>query len=430
MKRCKPARGPGPEPAPEQQAQTPPQAPLNDNSYTFFSWASRQLRRASLEIRYGNTATMVAQGHREVSAAYDTLRERSREEGSRIALSPAFNNTLLRHAQVLRAAEPFRRDPDKFRDLLRDRGGLDASELEHFANQYDKAKRAQRQASNDVDHDPAIVTSIDAPATRADAPAQQDQATVQQTTRRTRALPSAAELSAGLAARAEDVCRQYLPHGKREGDQWTAAAIQPDSEQRIHVALDGANAGKWQDRSGSARGDLLDLIRHTKSYETIAEAMKEATGFLDLTPQTRTLTAPTTAPVDRAQAETARVQALYDRALRISADDPAGPLSHRTRHRPERDLGTPLSRERLLPRGRRSAPGARDPRTHHVDRRNAPRPRSTLPDSRRSGPPLRLPHRPHRDPAGYRRPDRLRRRHRPRHLPERPRRPRASRQPR
>ncbi len=315
---------PRPEPAPEQQAQTPPQAPLNDNSYTFFSWASRQLRRASLEIRYGNTATMVAQGHREVSAAYDTLRERSREEGSRIALSPAFNNTLLRHAQVLRAAEPFRRDPDKFRDLLRDRGGLDASELEHFANQYDKAKRAQRQASNDVDHDPAIVTSIDAPATRADAPAQQDQATVQQTTRRTRALPSAAELSAGLAARAEDVCRQYLPHGKREGDQWTAAAIQPDSEQRIHVALDGANAGKWQDRSGSARGDLLDLIRHTKSYETIAEAMKEATGFLDLTPQTRTLTAPTTAPVDRAQAETARVQALYDRALRISADDPAG----------------------------------------------------------------------------------------------------------
>ena len=152
-----------PQPKHSQDPQPEParQAALNDNSHTLFSWASKQLRRATLEFRYGSTVAMVAQGHREVSAAYDTLRERAREEGGRVTLSPAFNNTLLRHAQVLTAAEPFRRDPEKFRDLLRDRGALEPNDLELFANQYDKAKSAQRQASNDTGQDKAADTQID-----------------------------------------------------------------------------------------------------------------------------------------------------------------------------------------------------------------------------------------------------------------------------
>ena len=52
--------------------------------------------------------------------------------------------------------------------------------------------------------------------------------------------------------------------------------------------------------------------------------MKEATAFLGLTPQTRSLTAPTAAPSDRAETESARAQSLYDRARPVSADDPAG----------------------------------------------------------------------------------------------------------
>ena len=321
LQKIKPAQ-----PTPSQDAQPEPskQIPLNDNSHTLFSWASKQLRRATLEFRYGSTVAMIGQGHREISAAYDTLRERARQEGGRVALSPAFNNTLLRHAHILNAAEPFRHAPEKFRELLRDRGSLEPNDLELFANQYDKAKSAQRKASNDTTQDRAADTRIHNKATQPEPADEESQATVQQTTRRTRALPSAAELSASLAAKAEDVCQQYLPHGNREEDQWTAAAIQPNKEERIHVALDGPNAGKWQDRTGSARGDLLDLIQHSRGLETIAEAMKEATAFLGLTPQTRTLTAPTTSPMDRAQAENARAQSLYDRAQPISADDPAG----------------------------------------------------------------------------------------------------------
>ena len=313
-----------PKPAQENQPEPARQDALNDNSHTIFSWASKQLRRATLEFRYGHTVAMVAQGHREVSAAYNTLREQAREEGARITLSPAFNNTLLRHAQVLSAAEPFRRDPERFRDLLRDRGSLDPNDLELFANQYDKAKSAQRHASNDTAQDAAADIPIDNKDVQPRAADQDSQATAEQTKRNTRALPSAAELSASLALRAEDVCRRYLPHGKREGDQWTAATTQPDREERIHVALDGPNAGKWQDRAGAARGDLLDLIRHTAGHGTIAQAMKEATAFLDPAPQTRALTAPTASPLDRAEAETARAQALYDRARPITADDPAG----------------------------------------------------------------------------------------------------------
>ena len=71
-----------PKPSEDPQLRTrPDQSALNDNSHTLFSWASKQLRRASLEFRYGSTVAMIAQGHREVSAAYDTLRERAREEG-------------------------------------------------------------------------------------------------------------------------------------------------------------------------------------------------------------------------------------------------------------------------------------------------------------------------------------------------------------
>ena len=313
-----------PKPSQEHQPEPARQPALNDNSHTLFSWASKQLRRATLEFRYGSTVAMISQGHREVSAAYHTLRERAREEGDRIALSPAFNNTLLRHAQVLSAAEPFRRDPEKFRDLLRDRGALDPNDLELFANQYDKAKSAQRQASNDTGQDRGPDTRIGNKDIQPETADQDSQATVQQTTRRTRALPSAAELSAGLALRAENVCQAYLPHGKREGDQWTAATIQPDKEERILVSLDGPNAGKWQDRPGAARGDLLDLIQHSRGLETIAEAMKEATAFLGLTPQTRSLTAPTAAPSDRAETESARAQSLYDRARAIGPEDPAG----------------------------------------------------------------------------------------------------------
>ena len=313
---------PKPSEDPELQPATKPA--LNDNSHTLFSWASKQLRRATLEFRYGSTVVMIGQGHREVGAAYDTLRERARQEGGRVTLSPAFNNTLLRHAQVLSAAEPFRRDPEKFRDLLRDRGALDPNDLELFANQYDKAKSAQRQASNDTGQDRDPDTRIVNKDIQPKADDQDSQATVQQTTRRTRALPSAAELSAGLALRAENVCQRYLPHGKREGDQWTAATIQPDKEERILVSLDGPNAGKWQDRPGAARGDLLDLIQHSRGLETIAEAMKEATAFLGLTPQTRSLTAPTAAPLDRAHTESARAQSLYDRARPIGPEDPAG----------------------------------------------------------------------------------------------------------
>ena len=310
--------------AQEHQPQPGRQAARNDNTHTLFSWASKQLRRDTLEFRYGSTVAMVAQGHREVSAAYDTLRERAREQGGRVTLSPAFNNTLLRHAQILTAAEPFRRDPEKFRDLLRDRGALEPNDLELFANQYDKAKSAQRQASNDTTRDTTADIPINNKDVQPEAAGEDSQATVQQTTRRTRALSSAAELSASLAAKAEDVCQEYLPHGKREEGRWTAATIQPNKEERIHVTLDGHNAGKWQDRAGSARGDLLDLIQYSRGLETIAEAMKEATAFLGLTPQARTLTAPTTAPMDRTEAESARAQSLYDRARPISADDPAG----------------------------------------------------------------------------------------------------------
>ena len=151
-----------PNPGRTHNSNTPDQLPLNDNSHTLFSWASKQLRRATLEFRYGSTVAMIAQGHREVSAAYDTLREQAREKGGRG--SPSHQPSTTPSSVTPRSSarpNPSAAIRRSFRDLLRERGALDPNDLELFAKQYDKAKGAQRQASNDTGHDAAADIPID-----------------------------------------------------------------------------------------------------------------------------------------------------------------------------------------------------------------------------------------------------------------------------
>ena len=305
-----------------------PRPAINDNSHTLFSWASKQLRRTALDLRYGHTAAMVAQGRREVLAAYDDLRERARNEDRPVALSQEFGNTLFRQAQVLKTAAPFLQQPDRFRDLLQRRGSIQPADLQEFAAQYDRARSARHAARNPAEQTESesaeLREATAAPQPQADPPSEQLAKPLHEAAQQTRSLPRAAELSRQLAARAQDLCELHLPHGRREGDQWHAATVRGGAGRAIRVNLAGPNAGKWHDGKTGRRGDLLDLIRQSCGHDTLGQAMREATNFLGRADSPRLLQAASGSPGERADADARRLQALYDTAPAIPPDSPGG----------------------------------------------------------------------------------------------------------
>ena len=93
----------------------------------------------------------------------------------------------------------------------------------------------------------------------------------------------AASIAAALAERAEDVCRRYLPHGRRQGRYWVAGDIDGARGRSLFVRLHGPGMpGKWTDAAEGSHGDLLDLIRHRTGAPTLRAALGEARAFLAL----------------------------------------------------------------------------------------------------------------------------------------------------
>ena len=107
---------------------------------------------------------------------------------------------------------------------------------------------------------------------------------------RTGAHPmNATGLAAALAARAEDVCRRYLPGGRRQGNYWTAGDTGggPGRSLFVRLAPPGRSdllPGKWTDAANGQHGDLLDLIRLHIGAASLRPAMDEARAFLALEP--------------------------------------------------------------------------------------------------------------------------------------------------
>ena len=93
----------------------------------------------------------------------------------------------------------------------------------------------------------------------------------------------AAGIAAALAARAEEVCRQYLPHGRKQGRYWIAGDIDGARGRSLFVRLSGSGTpGKWTDAADGSHGDLLDLIRHRSRAPSLRAALDEARAFLAL----------------------------------------------------------------------------------------------------------------------------------------------------
>ena len=94
---------------------------------------------------------------------------------------------------------------------------------------------------------------------------------------------NATRIAKALGERAEEVCRAYLPHGRRQGRYWTAGDIRCARGRSLFVRLAPPGVpGKWTDAAEGTHGDLLDLIRHRMGDVPLRDAMAEARAFLAL----------------------------------------------------------------------------------------------------------------------------------------------------
>ena len=118
-------------------------AAANDNT---LARIGRDVRRTAFGWRHARTVTAFADGRRQVLAAYDDLRERTRIEGDDVALSGAYRETLTRHAVLLKQAETFRARPGEFASLLAERGGIGHQDIDAFEDLHARARRHRRAA--------------------------------------------------------------------------------------------------------------------------------------------------------------------------------------------------------------------------------------------------------------------------------------------
>ncbi|NWG70298.1 MAG: toprim domain-containing protein [Parvularculaceae bacterium] len=126
------------------------------------------------------------------------------------------------------------------------------------------------------------------------------------------------EIARRLAERANDVCRLYLPNGKRVGDYWIVGDARGAKGRSLFVRLVGppsgkGAAGKWQDAATGDHGDLLDLIAAACRFKNHRDARDEARRFLNMSSLLPSLTA-CRIRRDRTQA----AQRLFNASQRIA----------------------------------------------------------------------------------------------------------------
>ena len=92
---------------------------------------------------------------------------------------------------------------------------------------------------------------------------------------------NAASVAAALAERAEEVCRRYLPYGRRRGRYWVAGDLDGGRGRSLYVRLaPPGSPGKFTDAATGEHGDLLDIIRRRICAPTLRAALDEARAFL------------------------------------------------------------------------------------------------------------------------------------------------------
>ncbi len=124
-------------------------AAANDNAIVR---VAREIRHAVNGWRHRAAVDAFAAESTEVMAAWDELRQRARNEGDAVALTPVFRETLDRHGALMKQAASFRRRPQVFERLLSERAGIGEGEIEEFRKQHARAGRYLRSVSARAAH--------------------------------------------------------------------------------------------------------------------------------------------------------------------------------------------------------------------------------------------------------------------------------------
>jgi hypothetical protein len=95
------------------------------------------------------------------------------------------------------------------------------------------------------------------------------------------------EIKQGLQDRIEELCRQLLPHGRKEGGQWVCSNPHVDGDARKIPAMKiglSRDRGAWRDWRNGPQGDVIALIAYcvTGSHRDTAAAMRWARDFLGI----------------------------------------------------------------------------------------------------------------------------------------------------
>ena len=138
MRRHRPAPGDG------QPGSAETRAAANDN---FRERIAGEIRHAVNGWRHGAAVDAFAAERTAVLAAWNQLRERVRDEGNAVALSPAFRQTLDRHGALMKQVASFRARAKTFDRLLAGRAGIGGNDLDAFEQLHERARRHRRAAT-------------------------------------------------------------------------------------------------------------------------------------------------------------------------------------------------------------------------------------------------------------------------------------------
>ena len=111
-----------------------------------------EIRHAVNGWRHGAAVDAFAAERAQVMAAWDELRQRTRNEGDAVALSPAFRETLDRHGALMKQAASFGAKPQVFERLLAERAGIDRGEIDEFRKQHARAGKYLRSVTARAAH--------------------------------------------------------------------------------------------------------------------------------------------------------------------------------------------------------------------------------------------------------------------------------------
>ena len=121
----------------------------NDNAIVRIA---QEIRHAVIGWRHGAAVDAFAVERNEVLAAWDELRQRTRDEGDAVALSSAFRESLDRHGALMKQEQRFRARPQVFERLLAERAGIGQREIEELRDVHARASKYLRSVTARTAH--------------------------------------------------------------------------------------------------------------------------------------------------------------------------------------------------------------------------------------------------------------------------------------